>query len=68
MKSTHLTIDGMSCAHCVNAVQTALRNTPGVRSTSVEIGSADVDYDESAVSPQQLADAVSEEGYQVTIA
>jgi len=68
MKSTHLTITGMSCAHCVNAVQTALRNTPGVKSTSVEIGSADVDYDESAVSPQQLADAVSEEGYQVTIA
>jgi len=68
MKSTHLTITGMNCAHCVTAVQTALRNTPGVKSTSVEIGSADVDYDESAVSPQQLADAVSEEGYQVTIA
>jgi copper chaperone len=68
MTSTHLTIEGMSCAHCVSAVQTALRNTPGVKTASVEIGSADVDYDESAVSPQQLADAVSEEGYQVTIA
>jgi copper chaperone len=68
MKSTHLTIEGMSCAHCVNAVQTALRSTPGVKAASVEIGAADVDYDESAVSPQQLADAVSEEGYQVTIA
>ena len=68
MTTTHLTIDGMSCSHCVNAVQTALRNTPGVQAASVEIGSADVDYDESAVSPQQLADAVGEEGYQVTIA
>jgi copper chaperone len=68
MTSTHLTIEGMSCAHCVSAVQTALRNTPGVKTASVEIGAADVDYDESAVSPQQLADAVSEEGYQVTIA
>ncbi|HEU4456111.1 MAG TPA: cation transporter [Longimicrobium sp.] len=68
MKTTHLTIGGMSCAHCVSAVQTALRNTPGVKAASVEIGSADVDYDESAVSPQQLADAVTEEGYTVTIA
>jgi len=68
MTTTHLAIEGMSCSHCVNAVQTALRNTPGVKAASVEIGSADVDYDESAVSPQQLADAVGEEGYQVTIA
>lgn len=68
MKSAHLTIEGMSCSHCVSAVQTALRNTPGVKTASVEIGSADVDYDESAVTPQQLADAVGEEGYEVTIA
>ena len=68
MTETTLNVEGMSCAHCVNAVQTALRNTPGVKTAAVEMGSADVDYDESAVSPRQLADAVAEEGYTATIA
>lgn len=66
MKTAHLEIVGMSCGHCVNAVEGALRNTPGVRAASVSIGAADVEYDESSVSPQQLADAVSQEGYEVT--
>ncbi len=35
-----LTIDGMSCAHCISAVRSALETVPGATVESVEIGSA----------------------------
>ncbi|HEX2092998.1 MAG TPA: cation transporter [Longimicrobiaceae bacterium] len=69
MKTTRLQIGGMSCNHCVEAVEKALRNRPGVRSATVHLdgGSAEVEYDESRVAPEQLVAAVEEEGYTAAI-
>lgn len=58
-------IDGMSCAHCVSAVDKALTNLDGVNVEKVGIGSATVSYDPSAVSEQAITDAVADEGYSV---
>ena len=58
-------IDGMSCGHCVSAVDKALKNLDGVKVESVGIGNATVSYDPSAVSAEQIADAVTDEGYAV---
>jgi len=69
MKTTRLEVSGMTCNHCVSAVEKALRNQPGVRNASVDLGAgaAEVEYDESAVAPEQLVAAVSEEGYTAAI-
>lgn len=64
MESMHLEIDGMSCGHCVGAVKTALAELPGVRVQDVRVGSADVSYDPSTSSPEQIAEAVREAGYE----
>lgn len=70
MTTTRLKIDGMTCGHCVQAVEKALQNRPGVRTATVhlESGAAEVEYDESSVAPEQLIAAVEEEGYAAALA
>lgn len=64
-KSVSLTIDGMSCGHCVRAVDRALRNLPGIEVEQVAVGSAVVGYDPASVTPEQIEQVVTEEGYAV---
>lgn len=61
----HLTlqIDGMSCGHCVAAVKSALGKMDGVAVEQVDIGSARLTYDPARVTPEQIVDAVNDEGY-----
>jgi copper chaperone len=70
MKTARLDVTGMSCAHCAQTVEKALRNAPGVRSATVHLedGSAEVQYDENDATPEQLVAAVEEEGYGARVA
>ena len=70
METIRLNVAGMSCGHCKSAVENALRRQQGVRAASVDLerGSAQVEYDPSAVSPAQLTDAIAEEGYTADVA
>ena len=65
MATTTLKVSGMTCQHCVRAVTQALESQQGVSSAQVDLqaGRARVDYDESRVTPAQLANAVMDEGY-----
>ena len=58
-------IDGMTCGHCVSAVDKALRKVDGVAVEKVDIGSATVSFDPSAVSEARITEAVSDQGYAV---
>lgn len=64
MATFDLKIEGMTCGHCVRAVEEALREIPGVRDVTVEIGHARVETDDE-VSREQLVSAVEEEEYRV---
>lgn len=64
MERLRLEIDGMSCDHCVRAVTTALRALPGVQVEEVAIGRATVDYDPARATPEQVMEAVADEGYE----
>ncbi len=57
-------ITGMTCAHCVRAVFTALGGVKGVWRADVSIGRAIVEHDGS-VSPEAIRDAISIAGYDV---
>lgn len=59
-----LSINGMSCGHCLNAVRRALSDTPGVTVDSVRIGRADLHYDDALVTPDRIEAAVTEAGYE----
>ena len=64
MSKLALSINGMSCGHCLNAVRQALSNAPGVVVESVRIGRADVQFDPAVTNPDRVADAVTQSGYQ----
>ena len=55
----------MSCGHCVQAVRRALESVPGVKVDDVKIGTADVTFDESTTTADQVQQAVEDEGYAV---
>jgi len=64
MKQLKLEVSGMSCGHCVSAVQAALGTVPGVKVENVEIGAATVSFDETKATIGDLVDAVSDAGYE----
>jgi copper chaperone CopZ len=66
----HLTlhIDGMSCGHCLNAVNRALAELPGVEVESVRMGRAELRYDDQQMNPSRIEAAVADAGYRATAA
>lgn len=65
MKNHELTIEGMSCNHCVMHVKKELGKIDGLVIEDVQIGRALVQYDEFNVSPQRIAQAVDDAGYRL---
>jgi copper chaperone len=66
MKEVKLTIEGMSCGHCVRAVNEALAKVPGVTVDEVAIGTARVRLDESRATTDDVERAVSAAGYEAS--
>ena len=63
MTTETLTIDGMSCDHCVRAVADALDGLDGVEVDDVRVGAATIRRDEARTSRDAVAAALGEEGY-----
>jgi copper chaperone CopZ len=61
---TTATISGMSCAHCVRAVFTALSGVEGISSADVSIGQAIVEHD-GTVNNDAIRQAIEIAGYKV---
>ena len=68
MQSIQLKIEGMSCGHCVAAVEKALDRTPGVVQRSVKVGSATVEIDPARVTPEALMAAIATQGFTAQVA
>jgi copper chaperone len=63
-----LTIEGMSCEHCLRAVRGRLERTPGVAVEHVEIGAATVRYDPAETTVDDIEEAIADEGYTAFVA
>ncbi len=66
-QTVDLAIKGMSCGHCLKAVQSALAAVPGVTVKEVKIGHATVELENGATRPEALVDAVDDAGYEATV-
>ena len=64
MKSHDITIQGMSCGHCVMHVKQALDGVDGLEVEDVQIGKAKVWYDDETIA-KILSGKVEEAGYKV---
>jgi copper chaperone len=65
MSDTEIKIDGMSCNHCVARVKKALDAIDGVSSAEVEIGKANVKFDESKITVDAIKETINSTGYKV---
>jgi copper chaperone len=58
-------VQGMTCAHCVKAVTSAVRALDPAAMVSVDLAGGQVRVD-STLEPQRIAAAIRGEGYTVT--
>ncbi len=67
MTNQTIQVEGMSCEHCKNAVETALKDLDGVSQAEVNLeqGQVNVDYDDSKVDFEDMRDAIEDQGYDV---
>ncbi len=61
---TRVTIEGMSCQHCVRAVFTALAAVEGISRADVTIGGASIEHD-GTVTVERVREAIAVAGYEV---
>ncbi|WP_027964318.1 copper chaperone CopZ [Halalkalibacillus halophilus] len=62
-----ISVQGMTCGNCKQAVHGALKDLPGVASVEVHLdsGKVDVAYDEDTLTKDDLKEAIEEQGYDV---
>ncbi|MGX8003779.1 copper chaperone CopZ [Staphylococcus hominis] len=60
-------VDGMSCDHCKNTIESALAKINGVRTAEVDLDKNEVrvDYNDELVSTKDFHDAIEDQGYDV---
>jgi copper chaperone len=63
-QTIELTITGMTCDHCVNAVTGALKGVPGVDEAVVSLAEKSAKVTGKDLDPAKLVEAVKEEGYE----
>jgi copper chaperone len=64
--TTTIAVEGMTCGHCVSAVQSEVGKVQGVTDVSVDLESGQVTIvAETAPDPAALQEAVEEAGFEV---
>ncbi|MDR1797703.1 MAG: cation transporter [Clostridiales Family XIII bacterium] len=65
MAHAKITIEGMSCEHCVAAVTGAIAALPGTSGIAVDLagGSAEFDYDPAQASVGEAVGAIEDQGF-----
>ncbi|GGK16777.1 copper chaperone CopZ [Caldalkalibacillus thermarum] len=67
MKEVTLKVEGMSCAHCVSAVEKSVGALEGVSDVKVNLdqGLVEVKFDDSIVSVEKIKETIDDQGYDV---
>ncbi len=67
METTILDVKGMSCGHCVKAVESSVGDLNGVTSVTVtlETGKVEVQYDPALINLQTIKETIDDQGYDV---
>lgn len=65
MSSIILKVEGMSCNHCVNTVEKAMKELGAEGKVNLASKLVEVEYDESKLSVEAIKEAIEEQGYDV---
>ena len=67
MEKVTLNVEGMSCGHCVNAIESSVKELNGVEQVKVQLaeGTVEVTIDSSAVTLKDIVAVIEDQGYDV---
>lgn len=65
MQNVLLNVKGMSCSHCVNAVEGALKEIGAKGKVDLEKGTVAVEFDESKLTVDAIKEAIEDQGYDI---
>ena len=67
MEKVTLNVEGMSCGHCVKAVEGSVGKLTGVSNVKVylENGTVDVEYNNEQVTLDSIKETIDDQGYDV---
>ncbi|GIP39014.1 copper chaperone CopZ [Paenibacillus sp. J31TS4] len=65
MKQATLQVEGMSCQHCVNGIEGALKELGAAGRVDLAGRKVEVAYDSDRISLEQIREAIEEQGYEV---
>ncbi|MBZ5751140.1 MULTISPECIES: copper chaperone CopZ [Metabacillus] len=67
MENITLSVQGMSCGHCVNAIEGSVGQVDGVNQVNVKLDSAQVEvlFNESQVSIDKIKETIEDQGYEI---
>ncbi|NLC59085.1 MAG: heavy-metal-associated domain-containing protein [Armatimonadetes bacterium] len=67
MQNLELTVEGMTCEGCANAIRRAVGQLEGVQSVAVDVAGkrVAVSYDEGRTSPAAIRERIEAAGYDV---
>jgi copper chaperone len=65
METLTLKVEGMSCGHCVNSVEGAVKSVGATGKVDLHAGLVTVEFDTSKVSLDAIKEAIEEQGYDV---
>lgn len=65
MSTITLKVQGMSCGHCVNSVESAVKGLGASAKVDLASGSVTVEYPDEKLSVEAIKDAIEDQGYDV---
>lgn len=67
MEQITLNVEGMSCGHCVNSIESNVGNLNGVKSVKVHLDKniVDLEFDASKISLEDIKSEIEDQGYDV---
>ncbi|WP_282137818.1 copper chaperone CopZ [Rossellomorea aquimaris] len=67
MQKESLTVEGMSCGHCVKAIEGSVAKLDGVKSVQVSLEEkrVEVEFDDSQIKLNDIKETIDEQGYDV---
>lgn len=65
MNHVILKVEGMSCMHCVNSVEAAVKQVGGVAKVDLANKTVAIQYNEAIVSLATIKHAIEEQGYDI---
>ncbi|MBB6672776.1 copper ion binding protein [Cohnella nanjingensis] len=65
MQNVTLKVDGMSCAHCVNSVEGAVKQLGAKATVDLAGHAVTVRYDEAKTTLAAIKEAIEDQGYDV---